>query len=296
MAWTSPFSLPGAWYRGNLHAHTTQSDGLFSPEEVTAFYRSVGYDFMAITDHWVYTAGTRSADGSWITIAGSELHGEGYHMLTVGTSGLPDRALAADPAVLAAEVARLGGLAFYAHPYWTGQTYDKLVTTPAVLGIEVYNGVCDQEVGLGYSRNEWDEALCTGKQLYGLATDDGHGGGGHKALGWVMVRATELEEGAIIEALRKGNFYSSNGPAITDLRLTRQDGKPALVVRCSPCRSITLYAAMPMGRRINAPEGGLITSAVLGVFPEQRFVRVECEDATGHVAWSNPVFMEDLLD
>lgn len=37
--------------RGNLHAHTTFSDGLLSPERLVAEYEALGYDFLAITDH-----------------------------------------------------------------------------------------------------------------------------------------------------------------------------------------------------------------------------------------------------
>ncbi len=37
--------------RGNLHAHTTFSDGVRSPAALIAEYESLGYDFLAITDH-----------------------------------------------------------------------------------------------------------------------------------------------------------------------------------------------------------------------------------------------------
>src|SRR5216683_1364678 len=37
--------------KGNLHAHTTFSDGRFSIDEVIARYRELGYDFLDITDH-----------------------------------------------------------------------------------------------------------------------------------------------------------------------------------------------------------------------------------------------------
>jgi hypothetical protein len=37
--------------RGNLHAHTTFSDGVRSPAGLVAEYESRGYDFLAITDH-----------------------------------------------------------------------------------------------------------------------------------------------------------------------------------------------------------------------------------------------------
>ncbi len=37
--------------KGNLHTHTTFSDGQLSVEEAVARYRDLGYDFVAITDH-----------------------------------------------------------------------------------------------------------------------------------------------------------------------------------------------------------------------------------------------------
>jgi hypothetical protein len=38
--------------RGNLHAHTTFSDGVRTPAELVAEYERRGYDFLAITDHF----------------------------------------------------------------------------------------------------------------------------------------------------------------------------------------------------------------------------------------------------
>ncbi len=37
--------------KGNLHAHTTFSDGRRPIREVIGRYRELGYDFLAITDH-----------------------------------------------------------------------------------------------------------------------------------------------------------------------------------------------------------------------------------------------------
>ena len=39
------------FFKGNLHCHTTVSDGKLSPDEVVALYRDLGYDFLALTDH-----------------------------------------------------------------------------------------------------------------------------------------------------------------------------------------------------------------------------------------------------
>ncbi len=39
------------WLKGNLHTHTTESDGDASPEYVASWYREHGYDFLVLSDH-----------------------------------------------------------------------------------------------------------------------------------------------------------------------------------------------------------------------------------------------------
>ncbi len=41
--------------RAQLHTHTTASDGYFSPHYVVDRYHELGYDILAITDHWLVT-------------------------------------------------------------------------------------------------------------------------------------------------------------------------------------------------------------------------------------------------
>ena len=47
-----PFGKPGRFFRGNIHTHSTRSDGRLPPSQVVAAYRDHGYDFLAITDHF----------------------------------------------------------------------------------------------------------------------------------------------------------------------------------------------------------------------------------------------------
>lgn len=47
----SIFPAKGSWYRGNLHMHTTRSDGRVEPAAAVETYRRNGYDFIALTDH-----------------------------------------------------------------------------------------------------------------------------------------------------------------------------------------------------------------------------------------------------
>ena len=92
----SAFTAPGRFWRGNLHTHSTRSDGVLSPEEVCRRYRAEGYDFLALTDHFVGMWGYPIVDTvpfraeGFTTILGAELHsgamanGELWHILAVG--------------------------------------------------------------------------------------------------------------------------------------------------------------------------------------------------------------------
>jgi len=50
-----PFDGAGNWYKGNLHCHSTVSDGILTPEEVVSVYKRNGWDFLAFTDHRIFT-------------------------------------------------------------------------------------------------------------------------------------------------------------------------------------------------------------------------------------------------
>ena len=39
------------WYKGNLHTHTFWSDGDAPPEITVDWYKTNGYDFLALSDH-----------------------------------------------------------------------------------------------------------------------------------------------------------------------------------------------------------------------------------------------------
>ena len=47
----SLFPDGGVWLKGNIHSHSTVSDGMFSPRELAELYRDHGYAFLSMTDH-----------------------------------------------------------------------------------------------------------------------------------------------------------------------------------------------------------------------------------------------------
>jgi hypothetical protein len=50
---------PIRWWKGNLHTHSLWSDGNDFPEMIAEWYRTHGYNFLAISDHNVLAEGTR---------------------------------------------------------------------------------------------------------------------------------------------------------------------------------------------------------------------------------------------
>lgn len=61
------------WYKGNLHTHTTNSDGAYTPEETIALYKSKNYDFLALTDHWFHGEGRQ--EENFLLLNSTEFNG-----------------------------------------------------------------------------------------------------------------------------------------------------------------------------------------------------------------------------
>jgi len=71
--------------------------------------------------------------------------------------------------------------------------------------------------------------------LMGVATDDSHhyhGEDSSPGRGWIMVHAAKLEAGALIGALRAGDFYASSGVTLDEVEF--RDGKLKLRIHAEP--------------------------------------------------------------
>ena len=301
----NPFEGDGAWLRCALHAHTTNSDGELAPKLLAEHYERAGYDVLAVTDHWRRTA-VESTD-RLLVIPSAELNcvlpeGRDGHVLAFGIDAEPAELGSeyADLARTAEWIEKHGGVAYLAHPYWTGAAAAKLELPANVAGIEVYNAGCELEVGRGLSAVHWDELLESGLLCFGIAADDSHHPGFDSDLAWTWVRAAERSQATVLEALRTGAFYSSTGPLIYEARAA--DG--AVEVRCSPCRSVTLLAGKTEGSAVNAgrlgyrnaaeilaqTDDGAITHAQLERPLGAPYGRVEVVDPHGRKAWTNPLW------
>ena len=301
------FTAKGRFWRGNLHTHSTRSDGVLSPEEVCRRYKAEGYDFMALTDHFVGAYGypivdtVPMRDAGFTTILGAELHsgamanGELWHILAVGLPAdfAPSNSPSFVPvagqetgAEIAARAVAAGAFVAIAHPQWSGLTLADARTITAAHAVEIYNHGCamgcDRPDGFAIA----DLLLTEGRKLTLIATDDAHFSEPDHFGGWVMVKAEANEPEALLSALKAGHFYSSQGPELRDVRI--EGGK--LIVECSAVSSIV---ALGWGTGAKAVHGHSMTQ---GEVPLDRlnnspWIRAAVIDAAGKRAWSNPIWL-----
>lgn len=67
-------SNEGQFYKANLHAHSTNSDGHLTPEELKSIYKSVGYSVLAYSDHNVLIDHSDLNDEEFLTLTSVEIN------------------------------------------------------------------------------------------------------------------------------------------------------------------------------------------------------------------------------
>ncbi len=306
--WESTWHGPGRFWRGNLHGHSTLSDGVLPPEEVCRRYRAEGYDFIALTDHFVGAFGYPVADtvpfrtNRFTTILGAELHsgamanGELWHILAVGLP--PDFAPSHTPAFhpvegqetgpeIARRAAEAGAFVAIAHPQWSGLTLDDARSlAPVAHAVETYNHGCAMGCDRPDGFHTLDLLLSEGFRLTLVATDDSHFYEPDHFGGWVMVRAEANEPQALLDALKAGTFYSSQGPEIQAVEVSGG----MVRVASSAVSSIIVSG---QGTASKGVHGHSMTRSEmpldrLGGSP---WLRVTVIDRAGRRAWTNPVWL-----
>jgi len=76
------------WYRGDLHTHTTLSDGHMSPKEAVSYCEDNGIDFFFLTEHNIVHTGYEST--KVLFIPGIEVTTFKGHLLMYGFDNFPD--------------------------------------------------------------------------------------------------------------------------------------------------------------------------------------------------------------
>ncbi len=294
------------WVKGNTHTHSTISDGDAPPERVAEIYRTLGYGFCYLTDHDKQAPMDlfrKLSDSRFLFLPGEELTPEsGDFAVHVNALGV-ERALTAireGKSALTAQrnaqrVRDAGGLPQLNHPSCVLSDPDtvRLMGSPSL--IEVYNhGVAQEGLGLmaqSLFEGAWNTGLDAGLTMWGVAADDAHHytrkdkGANPPGGGWVMVRVPRLTAEEVLNALRRGRFYSSTGVSVQSYRVRGNQIEVRVQPKPGVRYTVELITTLPEHRR--KAEGDRVRLEAPTATPWAR-VRVVGSDRT--MAWLQPIW------
>lgn len=304
----NPFEEGGNWYKGNLHTHTTNSDGSLPPEDTVKQYKDAGYHFLSITDHCHLTKVKENY--GMLLIPGEELHcgttevNTNFHLVGIDLkeeilySGdeipiFKKKWWEVHPQEMVDAVKSQGGEIIMGHPYWSALTTNDMFSCWGYIGTEVFNTTCLYSIDKGYSMNHWDNLLVRGRNIFGFATDDCHNHfNDHRqndaCQAWIMVKSKKLTIYDIMESIKKGLFYASRGPEIKELKIS--EGK--IFVATSPVKSISFIALNGYGEMFTALKRKPLREVEYKIHGHEKYIRIQCMDINGKMAWSNAIFFE----
>jgi hypothetical protein len=299
----------GQYFKGNLHTHTLNSDGDSTPDDVVRWYREHNYNFVTLTDHNYLTSvdglnALHGADEKFLVMRGEELtdrlgnkpiHINGLNPVsliqTTGGSSVVDMVQKMIDAIRAA-----GGVPSVNHPnYGWAISAAELAQLQRTRLFEVFNGhpLVNNMGGGGVPGLEevWDRMLSSGKMLYGIAVDDAHyfkrpedKTAPRPGQGWVYVRSPRLESRALVEALERGDFYSSTGVELQSVTATAT--ALTITVKTEPQSK---YRIQFIGKQGAILSEAIASPATYTFKGDEAYVRANVIESNGKLAGVQPV-------
>ena len=299
-----PFDQPGTYFKGNIHSHSTHSDGLLEPAEVVNAYRDRGYDFVAITDHFLERYGYPITNTEalrspgFTTLLGVEMHvgrlqnGILWDLLAIGLPA--DFAPVGDDETdveLVTRAQAAGAFVAIPHPAWNGVVHgDGKRIIEHVDAIEIHNEghTLDSDRGSGWFLA--DSLATAGYRFSTFAADDAHFKADRfdRFGGWIHVKAEANEPESLLSAMKAGHYYASTGAVIREVAITDRE----IVVETDPAIGIMLGGAGTVRQYVRG--NGLTRAAFQRSMFESDFFRVIVIQANGKKAWSSPVWLDEL--
>lgn len=305
---------PG-WYRGDLHLHTTHSDGRYTPGEVVSGASSAGLDFMVSSEHNTPTASLvwgEYARPDLLIMNGEEVTTRAGHYNALGLEPgqwIDWRYLPVDgqlPRFLK-KVQEDGGLAMANHPFCPFKGCDWRFGYKGMDAIEVWNGpwTPDDEAAVKL----WDGMLREGRTVpTATGASDAHRAGQKIGLPQTVVRADRLKQTSILAGIKAGRAYVAESDDVAlDMsaaagrrragigeRLPSGPGSPvevSLRVQGAPGAVATFHTRDGVVKTAPIPDGDQ-TVTFRTRARDSRYVRAEVRRPDGAmVALTNPIFV-----
>ena len=305
------------WFKGNLHTHTNKSDGDSSPETVVDWYSNNKYDFLVLSDHNHLTI-LDSDQTKLLLIPGEEITLNLPYTIHVNAIGIKK---VIEPTIRPTKVKTLqanidniinsGGLAEINHPNFRWALNEKdLVQIRGAHFIEVFNGNYNtHNYGGGGKKSVeemWDEMLSKKIKIWGVAVDDSHHFKEEFAphrhnpgRGWVEVFSKDLSEKNILDSMRNGNFYFSNGVKFKNISFNKEKielsisgdyfnkGLSNSLVTDS---KYTTQLISNDGEIIEEVDGKSVIFNLIKNTQKYTYFRTKTISSTGSIGWTQPIF------
>ena len=306
------------WFKGNLHTHTNKSDGDSSPETVVDWYSNNKYDFLVLSDHNHLTI-LDSDQTKLLLIPGEEITLNLPYTIHVNAIGIKK---VIEPTIRPTKVKTLqanidniinsGGLAEINHPNFRWALNEKdLVQIRGAHFIEVFNGNYNtHNYGGGGKKSVeemWDEMLSKKIKIWGVAVDDSHHFKEEFAphrhnpgRGWVEVFSKDLSEKNILDSMRNGNFYFSNGVKFKNIMFNKEKieisisgdyfnkGLSNSLVTDS---KYTTQLISNDGEIIEEVDGKSVKFNLIKNTQKYTYFRTKTISSTGSIGWTQPIFI-----
>lgn len=189
-----------------------------------------------------------------------------------------------------------GYLAAHNHATWSLEHEEMLLNYEGFFSMEMCNYSSWVTSRLEYNGALYDKLLRQGKRLFVHSADDNHNVAPFDSPrcdsfgGFTMIMAKDLTYPAVIEALEKGDFYSSMGPKILELTF---DGN-RVHIETEPVRQITMFESGKVPRFAVGTKDSPVTSADFEIPGHVPYVRFSLYDFEGRHADTRGFFRDEL--
>jgi len=225
--------------------------------------------------------------------------GEFWHIVATGLPlDFPHSKPAETGAMLAARAREAGAFVTMAHPSWSQLTIEDGRSLAAAHAVEVYNHTCAVLTDRGDGFYLLDQLCNEDRRLLAVVGDDAHFHSGDlDAFGaYVMVKSESLDPEALLNALKAGEFYSSQGPRIHNIEITSKDVR----VECTPVNTIAIVTGASSA--VSRAGRGLTDATIdfaeakkwaWGDLPAVKWFRIVVIDGPKR-AWTNPIWVDTI--
>lgn len=325
------------YFKTALHVHTDVSDGFWTPEELKACFKEHGFSCVAFSDHNLITDQSHLNDEDFLTLTSYEMgfsekgglryHDKGIHINVLSKeagnlwqAANPEKLYKRSPEFIdkaeivdwdcdismesinkfIADSNAHGFLCTYNHPDCNMFYDNEDMNLTGFWGLEVFNNdgyLCGNPC---YNDEKYQRYLMKGERIFPIISDDCHSKKSFRGYG-LWVGAESLTYESMIQALEKGDFYSTNGPEIYSLTLEDK----TLHVTCSDAVHIALLTQGNLRAMRPPHEQGIpVNEAKFDLTPwfdsineewkDRSFFRLVITGPTGKRAYTRPYWLDEL--